>query len=132
MKWAILLLAILLILLLQSRRVSFFPDSALDVYNDMAAGTAQVNALADFLQESEEDTKTIKPYFEGEGYNLEYTIPMHPAGDEFDSYDYSKTTDYDYSTQMTVSEQSPVSPVQDDEVLMSEKTVVGEGEFFSK
>ncbi len=62
----------------------------------MAAGTAQVNALADFLQEKEDDMKTVKPYFEGEGFNLDYTIHMHPAGDEFDDY-------------TTGSEQSPIA-----------------------
>lgn len=95
------MIVVLLILLLQSKRISFFPDSALDVYKDMAAGTAQVNALADFLQESEDNMKTIKPYFEGEGYNLDYTIPMHPSGEEFDSYDYSKSVEYDYSNDDT-------------------------------
>jgi len=93
----ILALAVLLVLLIQSKRVSFFPDSALDIYKDMAAGTAQINALADFLQEKEDDMKTVKPYFEGEGFNLDYTIPMHPAGDEFDDYDYNKPVEYDYS-----------------------------------
>jgi hypothetical protein len=125
MKWLILLLAILLILLLQSRRVSFFPyDSALDVYKDMAAGTAQVNALADFLQEKEDDMKTIKPYFEGEGFSLDYVIPMHPAGDEFDSFDYSKPVEFDYSSM------SPISPTV---VLVSPETETsGTGEFFAK
>lgn len=61
----------------------------------MAAGTAQVNALSDFLQEKEDDMKTIKPYFEGEGYNLDYTLPMHPTTG--DSFDYSKSVEYDYS-----------------------------------
>jgi hypothetical protein len=103
--WLLLALVILLILLLQSKRISLFPDSALDVYKDMAAGSAQINALADFLQEKEDDMKTIKPYFEGEGFNLDYVIPMHPAGDEFDSYDYSKPIEFDYA----VSEQSPVA-----------------------
>jgi hypothetical protein len=114
----LLVLAILLILLLQSRRISFFPDSAIDVYKDMAAGTAQINALADYLQEKEDDMKTLEPYFEGEGFNLDYSIPMHPAGDDFDDYDYSKPVDFDFSKDTSnqsglPSEQSPIaqSPV---------------------
>jgi hypothetical protein len=102
----------------------------------MAAGTAQVNALADFLQEKEDDMKTIKPYFEGEGYNLDYTLPMHPTtGDEFD---YSKPIDFDYSSSNI--EQSP-SPLKRDgdyspkpieqSPNMTLDPVVGTGAFFA-
>ena len=138
MRALLVLVALLsLILLLQSKRISFFPyDSALDVYKDMAAGTAQVNALADFLQEKEDDMKTIKPYFEGEGYNLDYTLPMHPTtGDEFD---YSKPIDFDYSSSNI--EQSP-SPLKRDgdyspkpieqSPNMTLDPVVGTGAFFA-
>ena len=72
----------------------------------MAAGTAQINALADFLQEKEDDMKTLQPYFDGEGFSLDYVIPMHPAGDEFDDFDYTKPVEYDYSKDY---EQSPVT-----------------------
>lgn len=82
----------------------------------MAAGTAQINAFADFLQEKEDDMKTVKPYFEGEGYNLDYVIPMHPAGDEFDDYDYSKPVEYDYSKNEET-EQLPIA--QSPEALYS-------------
>jgi hypothetical protein len=133
-----LVVILLLILLLQSKRVSFFPyDSALDVYKDMAAGAAQVNALADFLQEKEDDMKSLKPYFEGEGYNLDYTLPMHPTtGDEFD---YSKSTDFDYSLAEGQSPISTIIPISQSPIpivvnpIETEKPppVFGAGEFFA-
>jgi hypothetical protein len=107
----------------------------------MAAGTAQVNALAEFLQEKEDDMKTIKPYFEGEGYNLDYTLPMHPTttGDEFD---YSKPVDFDYSSSNIEQSPSPLKrdgdyspkPIEQSPIISMSMTldpVVGSGEFFA-
>lgn len=73
-------------------------DSAIDVYKEMAAGSAQVNAMSDFLQEKEDDMNTKKPYFEGVGYSLGYGLPMFPL--EFqDKYDYTKPVTFDFSNQ---------------------------------
>ena len=91
----------------------------------MAAGTAQINSLADFIQDKEDDMKTLKPYFEGEGFNLDYEIPMHPTGDEFDSYDYSKPVEYDYSN---TAEQGgvPSYDITEEVVLPSEQTQIAQ------
>jgi hypothetical protein len=106
----------------------------------MAAGTAQINALAEFLQEKEDDMKIIKPYFEGEGYNLDYTLPMHPTttGDEFD---YSKSVDFDYSSEegqspspLTRDNDYSPKPVEQSPIISMSMTlnpIVGNGEFFA-
>lgn len=72
-------------------------DSAIDVYKEMAAGSAQVNAMSDFLQEKEDDMNTKKPYFEGVGYSLGYGLPVFSLENQ-DKYDYKNPVNYDYST----------------------------------
>jgi hypothetical protein len=42
-------------------------DSALDIYKDIASGTAQINPFSDYFQESELNMNTLKPIFEGRG-----------------------------------------------------------------
>lgn len=70
----------------------------MDVYKEMAGGTAQINPMSDFIQETEERMKTLKPYFEGTGTRLGLVLPSYPFGDE-DMYDYTKDVYYDYSEQ---------------------------------
>lgn len=79
----------------------------------MAGGRAQINPLSDFLQESEENMKTLKPYFQGTGANLDYEVPMYPAGgEEIDVYDYSKPVDYDYSIEEEKEPPPPPIPIE--------------------
>lgn len=42
-------------------------DSALDIYKDIAAGTAQINPFSDYFQENEMNMRTLKPIFDGRG-----------------------------------------------------------------
>ena len=57
-------------------------DSALDIYKDIAAGTAQINPLSDYFQESESDMKNKKPIFEEKGYSrpIHYQMPFSCEG----------------------------------------------------
>jgi hypothetical protein len=89
--WLPLLLLVMLVLLLSSKKISFF-DSAIDVYKDMAAGSAQINVLSDFFQEKEGDMKSKKKMFEGQGFDRNFGYPIEGA-----MYDDSKPVDYDYS-----------------------------------
>lgn len=68
----------------------------MDVYRDMKRGSAQINPLSDFFQESERDMKTKPTGFDGPGYNLGYGIPAYNIEKE-DKYDYSKPVYYDYT-----------------------------------
>lgn len=72
-------------------------ESATDVYKSMAAGTAQVNAMSDFFQESENDTRRMSPMFKGTGFNLGYELPyieiVGPKS-EFNSSNVQEQTTY--------------------------------------
>lgn len=70
----------------------------MDVYKEMSKGTAQINPLSDYFQESEKDMKTKTDLFNGEGYNLGYGVPVYEF-DKEDKYDYSKPVTFDYSRQ---------------------------------
>lgn len=54
----------------------------MDIYNDIAAGTAQVNAMSDFLQENEKSMKTGSPIFTGKGItrdvHVQYPFSCEP------------------------------------------------------
>lgn len=50
-------------------------ETPTDVYNSMASGKAQVNAMSEFLQESETSTKSNVKIFEGTGFNLGNELP---------------------------------------------------------
>lgn len=50
-------------------------ESATEVYKSMAGGSAQVNVMSDFLQESEQSMKSNVSVFSGVGYNLGYELP---------------------------------------------------------
>ena len=58
-------------------------DSAIDIYKDMAGGTAQINPLSDFFQETEDNMKSNKPVFEGRGISREihFQMPFSCADD---------------------------------------------------
>jgi hypothetical protein len=75
--------------------VGGIPDSAIDVYRDMAQGSAQINPLSDFFQETETNMKSGKPVFEGDGFNVGYGLPAFPF-DAPDTYDYTKDAMYVY------------------------------------
>ena len=86
------MVVLVVLVLLMSKNISFF-DSAIDVYKDMAAGTAQINVLSDFFQEKESDMKSKKKLFDGEGFDGgNFGYPIEGA-----MYDNSKPVDYDYS-----------------------------------
>lgn len=53
-------------------------DSAIDVYRDMAQGSAQINPLSEFFQEAEASMKTGKPIFEGKGISraIHFQMPF--------------------------------------------------------
>lgn len=51
-------------------------NSALEIYKDIAAGSAQINPLSDFFQESENDMNTQKPIFEGRGFTRDVHVQM--------------------------------------------------------
>ncbi len=87
----LLLLLLLVVVVISNKKISFF-DSAIDVYKDMAAGTAQINVLSDFFQEKESDMKSKKKLFEGDGFDRNFGYPIEGA-----MYDNSKPVDYDYS-----------------------------------
>lgn len=54
----------------------------MDVYMDIAAGSAQVNAMSDFLQEDEKSMKTGSPIFTGKGItrdiHVQYPFSCEP------------------------------------------------------
>ena len=100
-QWLV-VLVLLTLLLVSSKKLSFF-DSAIDVYKDMAAGTAQINVLSDFFQEKESDMKSNKKIFEGEGFDRNFGYPIEGA-----MYDDSKPVDYDYS----IAPSSPTTTAQ--------------------
>lgn len=50
-------------------------ESPVDVYKSMAGGSAQINPLSDFLQESEQNMKSNVNIFTGSGYNLGQELP---------------------------------------------------------
>lgn len=50
----------------------------MEIYKDIAAGTAQINPLSDYFQESENDMKSMSPFFQGRGYSrpIHYQMPF--------------------------------------------------------
>lgn len=62
----------------------------------MAAGTAQINPMSDFLQENEKNMKENPHLFVGEGYKLGNGLPLYDIELD-DVYDYTKSVNYDYS-----------------------------------
>ena len=46
----------------------------MDIYRDIAAGSAQVNAMSDFLQEDEKSMKTGSPIFNGRGISRDVHV----------------------------------------------------------
>lgn len=51
-------------------------NSALEIYKDIAAGSAQINPFSDYFQESEENMKTMGPVFEGRGITRDVHVQM--------------------------------------------------------
>lgn len=51
-------------------------NSALEIYKDIAAGSAQINPFSDYFQESEENMKTMGPIFEGRGITRDVHVQM--------------------------------------------------------
>jgi hypothetical protein len=70
--------------------------SAVSLYKDMKGGSAQINPLSDYFQESENDMKTKPIKSESTGYNLGYGIQYYEF-DKTDTYDYTKPVTYDYT-----------------------------------
>lgn len=54
---------------------SYNNETPTDVYESMASGKAQVNAMSDYLQDSEKDMKSNSKIFDGYGVNLGYELP---------------------------------------------------------
>lgn len=71
--------------------------SAIDVYKEMSQGSAQINPLSDFFQETETKMKSEKPIFEGEGYSTGYGVFAYPFDTEQDTYDYTKPPEFDFA-----------------------------------
>lgn len=51
-------------------------NSALSVYRDISAGSAQINPFSDYFQENEEVVKTARPIFEGRGITRDIHVQM--------------------------------------------------------
>lgn len=51
-------------------------NSALEIYKDISAGSAQINPLSDYFQESEDNMKTMSPIFEGKGITRDIHVQM--------------------------------------------------------
>jgi len=51
-------------------------NSALEIYKDIAAGSAQINPFGDYFQETEENMKTKGPIFEGRGITRDVHVQM--------------------------------------------------------
>jgi hypothetical protein len=51
-------------------------NSALEIYKDIAAGSAQINPFSDYFQETEENMKTMSPIFEGRGITRDVHVQM--------------------------------------------------------
>lgn len=83
--------------------------SAVALYKDMSAGTAQINPLSDFLQENEKNMKENPHLFVGEGYNLGSGLPLYDF-EAKDVFDYSKPGNFDYSKQQTYETEKRLTP----------------------
>lgn len=85
-------------------------ESATEVYRSMAGGSAQVNVMSEFLQESEQSMKSNVSVFSGVGYNLGSELPYIELIGPKDSFDYTSNVNFDYSTKKTVETQKRLDP----------------------
>lgn len=51
-------------------------NSALEIYKDISAGSAQINPFSDYFQETEENMQNMKPIFEGRGITRDVHVQM--------------------------------------------------------
>jgi hypothetical protein len=51
-------------------------NSALEIYKDISAGSAQINPFSDYFQETEDNMKTLKPIFDGRGITRDVHVQM--------------------------------------------------------
>lgn len=72
-------------------------ESPLSVYRSMAGGSAQVNAMSDFLQESEQSMKSNVNVFSGTGFNLGSELPYIELVGPKDTFDYKSNVMTDFS-----------------------------------
>ncbi len=72
-------------------------ESPVDVYKSMASGTAQINPMSDFLQESEQSMKSNVNVFSGVGFNLGNELPYIELDGPKDTFDYTSNVNVDYS-----------------------------------
>ena len=73
-------------------------ESATDVYRSMAGGSAQVNAMSDYLQDSEQSMKSNVSMFNGTGFNLGDELPYIELYGPKDTFDYTANVNTDFST----------------------------------
>jgi hypothetical protein len=85
-------------------------ESATNVYTSMAGGTAQINPMSDFLQESEQIMKSNVSVFSGVGFNLGDELPYIELIGPKDTFDYTANVNYDYSTKRMVATQKKLDP----------------------
>lgn len=93
--WVVVIITVIVAILLL-RKVSNY--SLVDMMNEMRGGSAQVNPLADYFQESEKDMLT-GPYSEGYGANITDNVRMEDT-DKADEYDYTRPPTFDYSKEL--------------------------------
>lgn len=85
-------------------------ESATDVYKSMAGGTAQVNAMSDFLQEGEQSMKSNVTVFSGTGFNLGSELPYIELYGPKDTFDYTSNVNADLSTGRMVATEKRLDP----------------------
>lgn len=94
--WVVVIITVIVVILLL-RKVSNY--SLVDMMNEMRGGSAQVNPLSDYFQESEKDMLTGS-YSEGYGANITENVRMEDVNKD-DEYDYTRPPTFDYSKNMS-------------------------------
>lgn len=102
----------------------------MDIYRDMAAGSAQINPLSDYFQESEERMNTMSPIFSGGGITRDIHARMMPFSCDENSDDRGCNAKFPKDQEDMIRQMDAPIAYENDYSKGIKSSSTGVGEFF--